>query len=572
MPNSDSEYQKTDPSYDGSATGSRVGGIYKSQTKDWKAAPAVEQPGPGGTKESIPGGIDRKAVPSIFNRYSLFFVNQQVSGDAKHEDYYDKPNRIGDEALMRVRRDPTASALIQWTREGKTNAVEYAWEDFLWCKNYGKVPNNYMVTLRRFTIPPEDDLFDQQKNVAPDIGRMITWVDGETNKWESVGLKWSHGMMWKEFKAELQVEQAQGGYGNEAGAFSGLPGGNLLKGIATLTDTGAANASRSNNPASNSINPYSNSNVVFGPIDVVDKVNMRDRGLFFEQELNLVFEYELRSIDGINPKIAMLDLISNVFIVTSNKGSFWGGEARFYGGNPRRLKPFGDPDKLASGDYKGYLESVISGPNGLATRFKGLSGGKGGFEGVLNAAQNMAGNLMSVVAGGMLDKMGRPGVAALNSILSGESTGMWHVTVGNPANPIMTLGNMILKKTDVELFGALGFDDFPTKLKVTCTLLPARPRERLEMMGMLSRNARMYLTEPPSNFKYAGNSIGGKLGGTTPHGEGYKSAANKQWAAVEKLQKQLGEEGAVDPNFVAERFPNHKDVAAVTTYNAANIF
>ena len=164
MANTDSEYQKTNPAPDGSATGSRVGGYYSTEKKDWKAPPPVEQPGAGGSKEEITSTPDRKATPSIFNRYSLFFVNQQVSGDAMHEEYYDKPNRIGDEELLRVRRDPTASALIQWSREGKTNAVEYAWEDFLWCKNYGKVPNNYMVTMRRFTVPPEDDLFDEKKN------------------------------------------------------------------------------------------------------------------------------------------------------------------------------------------------------------------------------------------------------------------------------------------------------------------------------------------------------------------------------------------------------------------------
>jgi hypothetical protein len=567
----DTEYNASSPNSNGLDVGSRVGGIYKAAELDWAAPEPVEQnAGKGKPKEKIESKPSRKGKPSIFNRYSIFFVNQQNTDSGLPEDYYDSPNRIKDEALQKVRRDPTASAIINWSRTGKTNACEFAWEDFLWCKNYGIVPNNYMVTLRRFTVPPEDDLFDEKKNVNPDIGRLITWVDGETNKWENVGLKWSHGMVWKEFEAQLQVEQAQSGYGNEAGALSGLPGGNVLKAVANLTDTGASNAARSHNPNSSSINPYSNSNVVFGPIDVIDKVQMRNRGLTFEQELTLVFEYQLRSIDGINPKIAMLDLLSNVFIVTSNKGSFWGGEARFYGGNPRKLKPFGDPDKLASGDYKGYLESIISGENGIATRFDGLSGGKGlSFEGIANAAKGMAGNLMSQIAGGMLDKMGRPGVAALNSLLSGESTGMWHVTVGNPANPIISLGNMILAKTDVELYGPLGFDDFPTKLKVTCSLKPARQRERIEMMAMFSRNNRMYLTEAPQNIKYTGNSSGGKNGGTTPKGTNQKNV--KKTNEPEDLFKKEDFE-IVPKAFVADRFPNHMNRGAITTETAANIF
>lgn len=567
----DSEYLSKTPD-EGLNKGTRVGSIYRAAELDWKAPDPVEQPAGSKVKEKIDAGPGRKGRPSIFNRYSIFFVNQQNVDSVQPEEYYDRVDRIKDERLREVRRDPSASKLIEWSRSG-TNAVEYAWEDFLWCKNYGIVPNNYMVTLRRFTVPPEDDLLDVKKNINPDIGRLITWVDGENNKWENVGLKWSHGMEWKEFTAALQREQVQGGYGNEAGILGGLPGGNIMKSIATLTDTGAASATRTANPAATSLDPYSNSNVVFGPIDVINKVQMREIGLKFEQDINLTFEYQLRSIDGINPKIAMLDLLSNVFIVTSNKGTFWGGDVRFYGSNPRRLKPFGDPEKLRAGDYAGYLQSIVTGPNGLASRFDNLSGGKGlSFEGIANAAKGMAGNLMSVIAGGALDKMGRPGVAAINSLLSGESTGMWHVTVGNPANPIISLGNMILKNTSVELYGPLGFDDFPSKLKIVCTLAPARQRERIEMMGMFSRNNRMYLTEPPQKVRYTGNSQGGKIGGTTPRGTSQEDLL--RIASPEDIAKP--ENWEISPKeFISNRFPNHMSTAnknVVLTETALNIF
>ena len=43
------------------------------------------------------------------------------------------------------------------------------------------------------------------------------------------------------------------------------------------------------------------------------------------KKLSLVFEYELRSYNGINPKQAMLDLLSNILNVTYTTGTFWGG-------------------------------------------------------------------------------------------------------------------------------------------------------------------------------------------------------------------------------------------------------
>jgi hypothetical protein len=146
---------------------------------------------------------------------------------------------------------------------------------------------------------------------------------------------------------------------------------------------------------------------------------------------------------------------------------------------------------------------------------------------------------------------------------------MWHVTVGNPANPIISIGNMILAKTDVELYGPLGFDDFPTKLKVTCTLKPARQRERIEMMAMFSRNNRMYLTTPPQNIKYTGQSSGGKVGGTTPKGTNQKNV--KKTNEPEDLFKPEDFE-IVPKAFVADRFPNHMERGAITTETAGNIF
>ena len=159
----------------------------------------------------------------------------------------------------------------------------------------------------------------------------------------------------------------------------------------------------------------------------------------------------------------------------------------------------------------------------------------------------MAGNLLSQITGAGLDKMGRPGVVAIQSLLTGESTGEWHITVGNPSNPIIMIGNLKLEGTDIELYGPLGVDDFPTKLKVTCKLSPARPRDRTEIMGMFSRNTRTYLTSPPQATKYSGNlKSGGQNGGRMPKGQ------DKQ-----DFGRQVNFKN-IDKGMVSERFPNHK--------------
>ena len=46
--------------------------------------------------------------------------------------------------------------------------------------------------------------------------------------------------------------------------------------------------------------------------------------LQFSQEFTLIFDYELRAYENINPKSAFLDLLGNILSVTYKKGSFFG--------------------------------------------------------------------------------------------------------------------------------------------------------------------------------------------------------------------------------------------------------
>jgi hypothetical protein len=68
-------------------------------------------------------------------------------------------------------------------------------------------------------------------------------------------------------------------------------------------------------------------NFVIGPVNVVNKTNVRDMGLKFENDIKLNFEYELKSLNYVNPKIAMIDTISNMLTMTTNNAQFFGGIA-----------------------------------------------------------------------------------------------------------------------------------------------------------------------------------------------------------------------------------------------------
>ena len=46
--------------------------------------------------------------------------------------------------------------LVEASREGLLGKSTYDYSDFMYCKHLGKVPNNYLITLRRFPLPVDD--------------------------------------------------------------------------------------------------------------------------------------------------------------------------------------------------------------------------------------------------------------------------------------------------------------------------------------------------------------------------------------------------------------------------------
>lgn len=119
--------------------------------------------------------------------------------------------------------------------------------------------------------------------------------------------------------------------------------------------------------------------------------------------------------------------------------------------------------------------------------------GKGGFslESVIGGAGKIAGDMM----GGWLSKnfntpQGAQGAAAF---LSGSPTGSWHLTIGNPLNPIAMIGNLVLTTSEYKFNGPLGKDDFPTQLEVVVTLKSGRDRDKGDIENMFNAGrGRLY--------------------------------------------------------------------------------
>ena len=471
---------------------------------------------------------------SIFNKFGAVIIGGKQESANDNPDVLDAPEiRISHNAplidtpsnrerMRDVSRNCTIRDLVEDSANGVLGRATFSYSDFMYCKHLGKMPNNYLVTLRRFATPPPDYISNAGERPTrliktqtqpgsnesgrvdaqsgPPIGTLVTWMNTPGNNLEDI-LKYSVSLPWEEKTAQwendgLDADNSDKPLNAIASMFdktyreqyvAGYAGGAINKYVNkffNIADDG---------PYKNMLS-FRDSNKIYSPVNAIKKTYYPgQQGIDFDQTISLTFDYELRSYNGINGKAAMLDLISNILNVTYTTGDFWSGD--YYAGGAHQNEMFANMNIFkVSGGFSDFWDAFTADATNIAKsvrdRYQKLSDEKGG---VVNVIKSMVNNLGGMLVGGLLNKLGRPQKAAVNSLLSSAPFGQWHVMIGNPYHPIMSLGNMILKKTEITHYGPLGLDDFPTGLKVVCELERGKPRDLrgIEMIYM-NGNDRIY--------------------------------------------------------------------------------
>jgi len=415
--------------------------------------------------------------------------------------------------------------------------ARYRYADFMYCKDLGKVSNNHLITLRKFSHPVGDNIFElaspkhsaNKKGKSFDteggVGVLVTWFGTDDNKLEDI-LTYSYQATWKPLESTIEDVESREDDTEHRGIL-GFLANSVNPNYAQMVNRGYALDNSIYNWLGARISTKTlrktdntemlrnyDKNKVYTPLNTVQNTHIYEGKLVMNQEITLNFCYKLRAYDNINPKTAMLDLIGNILEVTYRRGKFWGGERRFVGAPQnkaawQKTTAFIDNawDKLG-----GIMSALLSGVNigNVLSKIAGaISEGAG-------AIVNAAGSAAQQIAGGNGDKLakelgqkilalnkrigfskglkgllknalGRPAMYAMNSLLDGSDVGLWHLTVGNPKNPIAVMGNLILTDATIQHSGPLGIDDFPTDLKVTVKLKPARSRDATEISRMYTR-------------------------------------------------------------------------------------
>ena len=434
--------------------------------------------------------------------------------------------------------DCSIKKLVELSNKEKSELglATYRYIDFMYCKDLGKIPNNRLITLRKFSGPIGDNIFrEANPQLAPgenerskffysypDIGRLITWFDNDDNKLEDI-CRYNYHASWEEFKAEIdQKSSAQkddGKLDKLANMFS--PQNNQLIGKGYTGNLGVfgwaaqklhipvlGGARNNDGYAWDTLSNYDKHRIYEPPNRVWDTHKYKGQ-LIFNQDINITFRYKLRSYDNINPKSAFLDLLGNIMVVTYRRGSFWGGENKIYGpqgnnsiydtGHKIIDKAFdklgGVWHSLAAGEdaldmMAGWMSNVMETLGNMQQKAQEVIQNKDELvKETTNqlTEKNKKYNWTDAFKGMVKNQLGRPAIYAFNSLLTGENVGPWHLTIGNPRNPIMSIGNLILVDSQVWHSGPLGLDDFPTELNVKVTLKHAKGRDSVDIQKMYTK-------------------------------------------------------------------------------------
>lgn len=384
---------------------------------------------------------------------------------------------------------------------------------------------------------------DDPMSSIGDVGRMITWFDTDDNKLSDI-MSYEYEASWKKLDAKIQQldsqedDEGRGIAGKIINNLSpgynlqsahGINSGGLLGQLMNSMGIGANTHEYQHNDVALGRN-YDN-NKVYTPRDTIQDTHIYEGKLTFKHEFTLNFSYKLRAYDNINPKSAFLDLLGNILTVTYRKGTFWGGKSEILGAKPNKagwqkynnvLKGLSDAGgdlwknifHLEGANTDGLLGALPQIGSSLLDIVKGagMDIGGGASSAMQTAKDFLSGNITAgevmgkvktsvqaaaqkaaelnlgqVMMGSIKNKLGRPALYAFDSLLTGAKVGLWHVTIGNPKNPIATFGNLIMTNAKITHSGPLGFDDFPTDLHVSVTLKHAMSRDATEISKMYTK-------------------------------------------------------------------------------------
>jgi hypothetical protein len=385
-------------------------------------------------------------------------------------------------------RSLTIDDLVKFTSNPKNPQMKLEYQDFAYCSRLGFYPNNRLVVLRRFAGPIGDNLYQKPPNhkdtddiILRPISTMVTWQKQEEALPDiTFGLKhtdYSQGFVstlkssYDEFTKGKETSKTE----TTAGWADSLTNSALdvfMAGVNKKIDGNDIGRFAANNPN-------------------MSKSSKKLESIEGSMSFSLTFEYEMRYISGIDPTLAMLDLLGNAMRMGTNESEFRYNtsflmESSEFANNLYKLK-YNNTSAIASGLLNKELTSILGSTIEATGKFlDGLSSAVQGLFSTTEKQKTEKDSLLVKPLKHIFDRY-REVLKASISVDTGLPNGSWHVMIGDPQNPFISCGDLVVNDKSIVSFSKeLGMGGFPTSFSVTYTLTMNRPRGRQELMRIFN--------------------------------------------------------------------------------------
>jgi len=405
---------------------------------------------------------------------------------------------------------------LKFCNESTIESLKISSSDFAYLRDIGVLPINRLMILRRY---PVGVIVPVDLNDLPDtkpIATVIGWVKKDTEL-----LTFSFNEVWKTHTIPLMdmiTRIIKDEFGPDLSSIAPIPGWGIGFMFSIMNKMGLTN--------------YDAMNVPIGDPNLLKESTTRQHeeyGLNSQFNFSLDTTYEQKYIAGIDPTVTHLEILNNLTIMGTSdvtvigkagstllaslrsananptNGGGWGklvsdvftsfvsalsatlGEVGkdvvgFLGVNKKQDPGFrpqreGERDGKYEDEKAKYEEAQKQKNYEEASSGAGFDLATKGLDSVLNSP------LVSKILASTLARYQWPLRGAI-SMFTGEASTPWHLTIGNPYNPLLSMNNIICNSVVITYGKDMGFNDVPRTMDVKITLTQGRSLGKQEIYAL----------------------------------------------------------------------------------------
>ena len=435
-------------------------------------------------------------------------TNFKGSKDGKLVNYYKE--KVYDNLPSSA--NPYLNILSKFGENGY-EAVNFEEADFAYLTKLGVYPLNRLWVLRRFkegdTVP--DNLLDWGKNIkAPyPISTVVGWIPPEDDKFFNVSFSESWTTTTDRVD-EVLMKMLDKEFKFKVASVAAIPGWSQGLMIGFLKKMGLKTGFDEKNI------PMGNPNVLNEAATRLADPSSQGQGLNSSVGMTLKTSYEQKYIGDVDPGSAMLDIIRNLTKMGSSDQLFFAGADNEIFNDIRAASQIGNSSDLWISVIKklinAFLDAVVSlftdalKATGLISddlvtptkltetqkEEKAKEDAKKTGEDLLKEQQGVIEKSIAVLKAGIDIILGSTAakwkwpLKGGMGVMTGENTTPWHLTIGNPTSPFVSLGNILVADVNLDFKNELGFNDIPTRLEVDIKIKQGRNLGAQEVFAMFN--------------------------------------------------------------------------------------